>query len=70
MTSIEFGKKCRPFNQKYYELFGEVPCPADYACSQDEFFEALNNAIKDSNQIEIYLKKKTVPDLLNGDIKI
>ena len=41
MDSIEFGKKCRPFNIQYRDLFGYVPCREDYSCSQEEFLEAL-----------------------------
>ena len=40
MNSIEFGKMCRPYNIKYREIFGYVPCKEDYVCSQEEYFEA------------------------------
>ena len=26
MNSIEFGKKCRPYNVQYRDVFGYVPC--------------------------------------------
>ena len=30
MNSIEFGKKCRPYNIQYRDVFGYVPCRDDY----------------------------------------
>lgn len=45
MNSIEFGKKCRPYNIQYRNIFGYVPCRNDYNCSQEEYFEALLKAI-------------------------
>ena len=61
MTSKEFSIKCRPHNLKYRELFGAVPCPQDYAGSQDEFFNALVKAIETTTPIENMLRKRTVP---------
>ncbi|MBE5861927.1 MAG: hypothetical protein IKQ25_09130 [Lachnospiraceae bacterium] len=52
MNSIEFGRKCQPFNKEYKELFGKVPCPDDYACNRDEFFDALKKAIETKTEIE------------------
>lgn len=30
LTSIEFGKKCRPYNIQYRDIFGYVPCRDDF----------------------------------------
>ena len=46
MNSIEFGKKCRPYHIQYRDIFGKVPCYTDYACSQEEYFNALLKAIE------------------------
>ena len=43
MNSIEFGKKCKPYNIQYRDIFGYVPCRDDYTCRQDEYFDALLN---------------------------
>ena len=60
MDSIEFGKKCRPYNIQYRDLFGYVPCREDYSCSQEEFFEALLKSIETKKDINMFLiKKKT-----------
>ena len=59
MDSIEFGKKCRPYNIQYRDLFGYVPCREDYSCSQEEFFEALLKSIETKKDINMYLIKKT-----------
>ena len=59
MDSIEFGKKCRPFNIQYRDLFGYVPCREDYSCSQEEFFEALLKSIETKKDINMFLIKKT-----------
>lgn len=59
MDSIEFGKKCRPYNIQYRDLFGYVPCREDYSCSQEEFFEALLKSIETKKDINMFLIKKT-----------
>ena len=59
MDSIEFGKKCRPFNIQYRDLFGYVPCREDYSCSQEEFLEALLRSIETKKDINMFLIKKT-----------
>lgn len=59
MDSIEFGKKCRPFNIQYRDLFGYVPCREDYSCSQEEFLEALLKSIETKKDINMFLIKKT-----------
>ena len=58
MNSIEFGKKCRQYNIQYRDIFGYVPCPGDYKCSQDEYFEALLKSIETKEDISTMLPKK------------
>ena len=60
MTSIEFGKKCRPYNIKYREIFGYVPCKDDYICNQDEFFEALIKSIETEKELSNFIPKRTM----------
>lgn len=60
MISIEFGKKCRPYNLQYRDLFGYVPCRRDYQCSQDEYFEALLKAIETKKDISTFVTKRTL----------
>ncbi len=62
MTSIEFGKICRPYNIKYRELFGHVPCPADYLCSQEEYLNALKTAIETGKEIAEFVEKRPPVD--------
>lgn len=58
MNSVEFGKKCRPYNIKYKNIFGYVPCRNDYTCSQDEYFNALLKAIESKCELSTVLPKK------------
>ncbi len=60
MKSIEFGKKCRPYNIQYRDIFGYVPCRDDYKCSQEEYFAALIKAIKTKCELSTILEKKKV----------
>lgn len=71
MTSIEFGKKCKELNKQYKELFGYVPCPADYvvSVSQDEYFVALKMAVKEKRELEQYIKKLPKETLCEGKRK-
>lgn len=61
MNSIEFCDKCRPFLKQYRDLFSVVPCPDDYACNQDEFYEALQKAVEEKKPLENYIKKAAAP---------
>lgn len=63
MTSIEFGKMCKQYNIEYKNLFGYVPCPADYLCSQDEFILALKEAIDKKSEIMNFIEKRPPLDL-------
>ena len=58
MKSIEFGKKCRPYNKQYRDIFGYVPCRDDYSCSQDEYFAALLKAIETKCELSTFVKKR------------
>lgn len=59
MTSIEFGKQCQPYNLRYRDIFGYVPCRGDYICSQEEYFNALLKAIETKQDISTFISKKT-----------
>ena len=60
MNSIEFGKKCRPLNIQYRELFGYVPCREDYICSQEVYFDTLLKSITEGKELSAFLKKKVI----------
>ena len=60
MKSIEFGKKCRPYNIQYRDIFGYVTCRDDYKCSQEEYFSALIKAIETKSELSTLLEKKKV----------
>jgi hypothetical protein len=57
MNSIEFGKKCRPYNIQYRDLFGYVPCHEEYRCNQEEYFQALVTAIETKKELSEILTK-------------
>ena len=58
MTSIEFGKKCQPYNIQYRDIFGYVPCRGDYSCNQNEYFAALLEAIATKKELSEIISKK------------
>lgn len=58
MNSIEFGKKCRPYNIQYRDIFGYIPCREDYNCNQEEYFNALIKAIEAKIEISTFVSKK------------
>lgn len=60
MNSIEFGKKCRPINIKYREIFGYVPCYKNYKCSQQEYYDALVKAVETKQEITNFIPKKSM----------
>lgn len=68
MNSIEFGKKCRPYNIQYRNIFGYVPCRGDYKCDQDEYFEALLKAIETKTELSVLVPKR-VYDYSNPNVK-
>lgn len=59
MNSIEFGKKCRPYNIQYRDIFGYVPCKDDYKCTHEEYLEALLKAIETKSDLSSMLPKRT-----------
>lgn len=61
MNSVEFGKKCRPYNKAYYAMFGEVPSPSDYACSNDEFLEIMRRCVEKKIKIDVLLHEVKNP---------
>lgn len=70
MNSIEFGKKCRPYNIQYRDVFGYVPCRDDYSCTQDEYFQALLKAIElSANYLPLSTKRIGIIKILIRDIK-
>ena len=62
MNSFEFGMTCKPFNIAYRELFNEIPVYDNYACTQEEYLEALEKAIADEVRIDKLLIKRSIPD--------
>lgn len=68
MTSIEFGKKCRPHLAQYRDIFGEVPKYSEFECTQDQFLQALLRAIETKVKISTLLKKRIV-DYSDPDIQ-
>lgn len=69
MKSIEFGKICQPLNLEYRKLFGYVPCKDDYVCTQEDYIEALKNAIKDKKELSDYIKKRERKPYLDKNIR-
>ena len=61
MNSIEFGLTCKPYNIKYRDLFGEVPSYSDYACTQEEYLEALQKSVAEKLRIDAFLKRRATP---------
>lgn len=60
MDSVEFGKKCKPYNILYRKVFGYVPCRADYKCSQEEYFDALLESLETRQEISAFVPKKKI----------
>lgn len=58
MNSVKFGKKCRPYNIQYRDIFGYVPCRDDYNCNQDEYFDALLKSIETKCELSTIIPKK------------
>ena len=65
MNSIEFGKKCKPYNKKYKEIFGYVPSRGDYRCGQEEYFQALLKAIETKTELSNLIPKAIFDDKSN-----
>lgn len=60
MKSTEFNRKCRPQNIAYRDLFGYIPVPTDYSCTNDEFLDAITRAVAEKREIENYLQKRAL----------
>ena len=58
MNSVKFGKKCRPYNLQYKDIFGYVPCRNDYRYNQDEYFNALLKSIETNRELDSFIQKK------------
>ncbi|MCD8105087.1 MAG: hypothetical protein LUF35_08825 [Lachnospiraceae bacterium] len=65
MKNAEFNAECIKWNKEYKELFGVIPSIRDYACSREEFLDALRKSIETRSPVETYLIKKAMP--LNPD---
>lgn len=68
MGTIELNKKCRPYNKKYRDLFGYIPCDQDYVCNQMQFYEALVKSVEQKIEITAYLEKKPQDRKTGGNI--
>jgi hypothetical protein len=62
MDMLKFGMMCQKYNILYQERFGEVPTPADYACTREEYYAALVKSVESGCKIEKYLKRAVIPD--------
>ena len=60
MKSAEFNMKCKPQNIAYRELFGYVPSPTDYACTNEEFLDAITRSVADKKEIDNYIDKRAM----------
>lgn len=61
MNQIEFGKKCRSLNKKYFEFFGETPSPSDFNQPYRVYLNALEKAVNERVKLERILAVKLVP---------
>lgn len=61
MDSITFNKKTHQLNKSYYDIFGVVPCMQGFACSREEYIEALEKAVSTNIEIEKLLPKEGAP---------
>lgn len=57
----------RLVNKRYYEIFGYIPCHANFSCSKKEFFDAMQQAINTETEI-----MKIVPEYkgYSGNIEV
>ena len=52
MTSVDFTKACIPYNKKYRDMFGTIPCIQNFACNNEQFLDALKKSVDTSTPIE------------------
>lgn len=45
---------------QYREIFGYIPAPNEYKCSQEEFFDALIKAIETRTELSVLVAKKNM----------
>jgi hypothetical protein len=57
---MEFNRKCRPYSIAYRDMFGTIPSPSDYACTNEEFLAAITRAIDEKKEIDQYLPKRAM----------
>lgn len=57
MEHREFVRACQPWNIKYRDLFHDIPDPADYHCTREQFLQALQNAVETETEIDRYLTR-------------
>ncbi|MCD7885944.1 MAG: hypothetical protein LUI87_19980 [Lachnospiraceae bacterium] len=61
MKNAEFNTECIKWNKPYKEKFGVIPSIRDYACSREEYLEAMKKAVETGQPLETFLKKKIAP---------
>lgn len=66
MDNITFNKKTHELNKAYYDIFGVVPCIQGFACSREEYIDALEKAVTTNTIIEKLLPKEGTP--LDSDV--
>lgn len=68
MDNKEFNKSLRIKNKQYMEIFGYIPCITDYACTREEYMEALNYSIANKHVLEFYIRKYVKPSSPESEI--
>ncbi|ADL36287.1 hypothetical protein bpr_II350 (plasmid) [Butyrivibrio proteoclasticus B316] len=58
MDSITFSKKCQPLNKEFRKMFDYVPCPDEYECSQDVFYQTLESSVLNKRDDFVSLTQK------------
>ena len=61
MDSITFNTKTHQLNKAYYDIFGVVPCMQGFACSREDYIEALEKAVSTKTEIDKLLPKEGAP---------
>ena len=58
MTPVELSLEIKPLAKKYEELFGEIPCYNDYACTYEAYFIVLTKSIEEHKELKKYITKR------------
>lgn len=66
MDNQTFNKEKRKLNKAYFDVFGEVPCMQSFACSREEYLEALKDAIRSKTKVENLLVRFGKPQNKNS----